>query len=404
MSHQPLAFTLVKTVVTAQDEGRSLHPTIHTAWDLLRELIGDSISRLEQTVAWGPDHQEELRQMIDAVRDCFEADPTLETEIQTLIDESERITNLTEFPSAAPSVDAHDQAPQAPADSRSHNVIASDSTEVRRAAIPMIVLDEELDAELSETDVGSEAPPPAVEHVHLTERPYVSAEPVMFIDRSTVAADTVAQAATSNKLPFRVEPEQLPRSSAKANVTWLYVLLGLLALALLAGAGYLLFERSKEVTAVESSPDANTILPPATLAVATAPRVAELRDAGDLAGARQAQADYIDALQNSNAPAELRSEAFAELAALASLAESPLDAVTTQLRSLELAREASGDDSAAAATAHLKLAEYYLNNGETQMADSHFRQGRRTLTQPGATPNAEQQSQLDKLQTILAGQ
>ena len=456
MSQQPIAFTLVKTVVTAKDEGRALDPAIHTAWDMLREELGTPVQHLTHSVTWDPGHQEELRQMIDAVRDCFEADPALETEIKTLIDERERIGRLaavaypkpddlpeespeessepplSEEPSELvdtgspeerePAEDAGqmESRPDLPADYFAESVPASsvaasptatpelDPILASLTSIPMIVLDEDLSAEFDASE--ADEPPPlanAAPSPHRTSPATTITTAAadrgarMFATRDSNGAIPPDAMPVVHKIPYQAIPEPVRRPATNRDLTWLYWLLGGLALLLFATAVYLTFRTPTDATSESTAvPGAET---PVSLAVATAPRVAELRESGDLIGARAHQDAYVKALADSNAPAELRAEALAQLASLAALTDAHLHAVTAQLQSLELTKEVAGVDSPAAADAHLKLASYYLDNGEPQMADAHFKQGRRLLTADGSQPSPEQASQIAQLSDRLTG-
>ncbi len=102
MSQQPLAFTLVKTVITARDEGRELAPAYQTAWDLLREEMSVDMRQLSEAVHWGPEYQSDLRSVIDSVRVCLTVDPALETEISTFVAEHEVIAQQAPLPETSP--------------------------------------------------------------------------------------------------------------------------------------------------------------------------------------------------------------------------------------------------------------------------------------------------------------
>ncbi len=454
MSQQPLAFTLVKTVVTAQDEGRALDPAIHTAWDLLREELGARVVAVERQVSWGPDHQEQLRQMIDALRDYFEKDPALEGEISTLLDERKRINALAAvaYPEAPEADGAETQVDEEEPDAVEPDAVEPDAVEpdavepaampevepdlpavddrgdevpedtarapgptelpadlAALAAIPMIILDEDMTAELEADERTAGAAPEVPAHDHDHDQDHDEALPIvmptlthrdpaaMFVPR-----DGTEPMPTVEKLPYTAIPAEVVPPRRGTSLAWLYWLLAAIAVALFAVALYFML-REPQTDLVTDVPPVEADVPE-TLAVPTAPRVADLRESGDVSGARRAQADYVSALGASNAPPALRAEALAELAQLAILADAPLDAVTTQLQSLELTKEVAGDDSPAAGASHLVLADYYLANGERQMADAHFKQGRRLLTMGGATPTPEQQAQLDKLLTQLSAQ
>ena len=89
MQQQPLAFTLVKTVVSARDEGKVLSPALATAWDLLRTELSPAHRVIASEVSWSPNHQEDLRFVIEGVRKQFEKDPELEGEFLAFLAEVE---------------------------------------------------------------------------------------------------------------------------------------------------------------------------------------------------------------------------------------------------------------------------------------------------------------------------
>jgi len=89
MQQQPLAFTLVKTVVSARDEGKALSPALATAWDLLYTELSPAHRVIASEVNWSPNHQEDLRFVIEGVRKQFEKDPDLESEFLAFLAEVE---------------------------------------------------------------------------------------------------------------------------------------------------------------------------------------------------------------------------------------------------------------------------------------------------------------------------
>lgn len=405
MSQQPVAFTFVKTVVTAREEGRTLDDNLATAWAMLTEELDPGLATTARTVAWGPNHQEELRRLIDGIRGLFDREAELQEGIATLLNEGSRLHEIVAS-EAERATDNNGTVPEQGLESESaveadprpepeaeqvHSLEPAREPEESEPApeitvaapdenlgevaeenlgydIPMIVLDPDMEAAIEPATAAHEAAVPAALPPHATRIPESTPEPVEFQQRNATMPAGVA-AETSSKLPL--------------------LLAGLGALLLLLGVLYLFWSRStsqSNVLTETTSPSATTTTEAASSSVAsaTAPSVASLLTNGDLAGAKVAQRDYIVALEGSNAPPALRAEAFAILADLSIRTSQPIDAVAEQRRSLELTEEAHGENSVPAADAHLRLANNYVQTDERHMAEAHFRRGRKLLRDSSA--------------------
>ena len=100
MQHQPLAFTLVKTVVTARDEARELSPPLATAWRMMAAELSPAHRVMSEEVNWNPAQQADLRFVIDGVRQQFDADPRLAEEVLAFLSEVETYADEEEVRSA----------------------------------------------------------------------------------------------------------------------------------------------------------------------------------------------------------------------------------------------------------------------------------------------------------------
>ena len=87
--YQNLAFTLVKTVVQARDEGRSISTELEAAWEMLVEELQPAERMLASEVRWQADQQTDLRLVIEGFRRLFEGEPALGEEVETFLAESE---------------------------------------------------------------------------------------------------------------------------------------------------------------------------------------------------------------------------------------------------------------------------------------------------------------------------
>ena len=96
--YQNLAFTLVKTVVQARDEGRSISTELEAAWEMLVEELQPAERMLASEVRWQADQQTDLRLVIEGFRRLFEGEPALGEEVKTFLAESELFREREEVP------------------------------------------------------------------------------------------------------------------------------------------------------------------------------------------------------------------------------------------------------------------------------------------------------------------
>ena len=368
---QPLAFTIVKTVVTARDEDRALPPSVALAWDLLREELSASARAAEASVSWGPEERGRLKVLIQGVGDCMVNDPALEREFATLLDESERVE--APLPGGG-----SDDASEAEASVASEPGPPPRTSPPARQAIPMIALPPELEAELAPSGFPAVDEAPAVGEAPAAGRsPAMTAE---IAEQMPVYAPLDREGDPAPIIPSNLNPTALGPKATSAPL----IAIGVVALLLLlAGVAYLWSDSGPD--AVETEPPPAGEAPAAALPgdpdppVATAPTAANHRDDGDYAAAHEAQRAYAASLENEGAPPAVRARAQATLAELSLAAADPKSAVVEQREAIALAKAAHGAESAIAADEHLAMASYYLQTGETVMADGHYRQGRQLL-------------------------
>ena len=217
MPPQPLAFTLVKTVVTARDQGRALAPAFATTWAMLHDELQPEQRVLSEHVHWGPEHQEELRRVIEGVRACLGVDPALEAEIATFVSQHEAlreevvdaVTDATTHEHSAGSADPPEDPTATPG-------AASDLHRSAEAEGVLFTHEEHATADASlESDAGLDADPTPLEidadsdsHVP-TEAPHERGE-------TSGSDDCQAAAESLDATSAAVEPTSSSASSASA--------------------------------------------------------------------------------------------------------------------------------------------------------------------------------------------
>ena len=268
MSQQPLAFTLVKTVVTARDEGERLAPAYRTAWSMVSAELDEPTRQLLDDLHWGPQHQLELRRVIDGVRRALSDDPALESEFSTFLAEHQSLVESLPEPSGELMLDSHAESTtsrpdlhdtvraegihfvhqdQQQAEELAHppdvsvepagadvpptttaaveaevgagqtvdsttddSTLDSPTPQLPQRPIPMIVLEPELWAELDEEE-ADEADLPAASAPEYAAPPAVVAEAPLAAVEPSLEARLVEQARVSKDMPrAEVPPPAIP--------------------------------------------------------------------------------------------------------------------------------------------------------------------------------------------------
>ena len=358
MQQQPLAFTLVKTVVLARDEGRTLGPALATAWAMLFEELSAAHRMLFAELRWAPEHQDDLKLVIDGVRAYFQRDPDLEQEILAFLAE----------------VEAYDEGEPE-----------------HLGALPVVLAGGALPS-------LSVEPAPAtrtVEPEHSPEpQPEAQPEPQA---RPASAPEPQPEPAPT---PTATLNEVLPAPPAPATRYWPYALGAAVLLLFLGAIAYFVTR-----PVVPSAPQEPVYPNTDTLASAPGEYVADehlatsllvasvsdrhvdsLRAAGNYSQAYAQQLVRVDALDTDGASPRERALALAELATLASANRRPLAALEAQRASLLLLYEASATELLRG-RAHLRMAHFYLLNDEPIMATAHQRQARQCFGQSSEPPS-----------------
>ena len=371
MDHKRIAFDLLKTVVSAQDEGRDLPARIDTTWALLRSELPPAHRVISDEVSWRRDQQSDLKFVIDALAARFEAEPALAREVGALL-ELERAA-------------ASDPDPD-PGRGESGKRMAGDRVGEadRLEAVPPEVPTQP-SAAGDVPAVASAVPPPA--------------------DAMGVVGASAHPPATSSPAPpeLRLGQEIAPRPTAprpkpaaispKARTRLVAAVLTV-AGALLVAAIYVRWAAGPASVIAASSSVVN--LPADQRARQTTPvrerlpvRRAAPRSVGDEArAAREAQLLEVERLEAAAAPAEQRSEAYATLASLSADRGLYREAVEAQRVGLELAYDADADDRLRLSRNHLALARYYDHTGQSVIARAHLRQARHLAGGLGGSPQA----------------
>lgn len=185
--------------------------------------------------------------------------------------------------------------------------------------------------------------------------------------------------------------------SPRARRTLVTAVLGAAAL-LCVVAAYATFSRAGRGTPLTLAPGPPSVgIAPAervaSTPVAAAPtlrRAAPLRAAGEYEAARDAQRQQVAALDAAEAPADVRSRAYVELATLSAADGRYREAVEAQREGLELAYASTASDTLALGRTHLALGRYYQLTGQNVIARAHLRQARHYARRSEELPDARQ--------------
>jgi len=404
MQQQPLAFTLVKTVVSARDEGKVLSPALATAWDLLRTELSPAHRVIASEVSWAPKHQEDLRFVIEGVRKQFEKDPELEGEFLAFLAEVEPFGEGDDTDTAIlPIVVGGSTASTLPPTATDANIVFEDlpteNTELSSSdELP------ELDPQTPENFIEEIASAHEVEkaptEIHNSDPQVSLTDQLPTISKVEASPITKAFQGNRSSSPanhppvYEVETERSP-----------YLKYGIIALSALVVATVAFsvwsFAGSDETNEIptpvveESIIPVDTIVeqlpikPPAEIKKEptvkySAPglarlseKVDQLRQNGDYPGALTQQLNLAARLVAEDSPPLETAQAYSELAILYASQENILQAIVEQRKSLGFARLAFAKTDPALGRSHLKLASFYSDNGELHMARAHLQQARK---------------------------
>lgn len=332
MDHKRLAFTLLKTVVTARDGGREVPPTVATAWALLRAELRPAHRVISDEVGWRRDQQSDLKFVIDALTECFADDPVLAAEVRKLLESSRVHPGAVDAPTrreervAVPAPPTSPPPPGAPASGPPPSRPANDAGALDTSRPPPA------DAPRS--------PPPATKAAAISPPARARLVGVALATAAVLSVGAVYRLALRPGTP---PPVAYARPAAPAKAPSL-------------------------VNAPTPSPAPRLPSPPRT--------ASDLRAAGEYATAREAQRVEVARLDAAGAPAGVRSAAYVELATLSAANGRYRDAVEAQREGLELAYQARPDDTVALGRTHLSLGRYYHQTGQLMIARAHLRQAR----------------------------
>ena len=413
MQQQPLAFTLVKTVVSARDEGKVLSPALATAWDLLRTELSPAHRVIASEVSWSPNHQEDLKFVIEGVRKQFEKDPDLENEFLAFLAEVEPFGKAehkaTIFPILG-GVTAGSNIPAAVGELSF--VVEPDELSVDQEA--MIEEDfqvDELVEQLNENPVFKQEP------IEL-DIPDTTSESLNFEDLEApeVHIDTpLEQAAENVEVVEKVAVQNLaenpredfssvpsktsPYKSSSSMLKYWPAVAGTLLIALVTFGALIYSDPNTSTPTLEEvgpelipseviTEDLGLVIAETEPSVYSTPSIARLshtvdslRKSGDYKGALTKQRELAQRLENEGSPSEEKSQAYSELAILFAAQNNLLQAVVEQRKSLTFARQAYAKTDPALGRSHLKLASFYTDNGELHMARAHLQQARKIFGQ-----------------------
>ena len=416
MQQQPLAFTLVKTVVSARDEGKVLSPALATAWDLLRTELSPAHRVIASEVSWAPSHQEDLKFVIEGVRRQFEKDPDLEEEFLAFLAEVEPYgkgdNDATIFPILG-------------------GITAGSDIPPTIGEIAFDIETNELDVEQTPSPADSRQPDELLEPEVLDTPPVVEQQPVELdtaeaiteslqfediepsleeIDAPLEEVSDATEALESEPPPSLTERPNLEAVNLSDNPTtlesstallryWPFAA-GILLVALLAFGAWIVTDststksiaervNSEQITSdtIVEQTEENNITTESSLEY-SAPNTAKLslavdslRKSGDYTTALATQRELAQILEEQHSPNEETAQAFSELAILYAAQDDALQAVVEQRKSLSFARQAFAKTDPALGRSHLKLASFYTDSGELHMARAHLQQARKIFGQ-----------------------
>lgn len=427
MQQQPLAFTLVKTVVSARDEGKVLSPALATAWDLLRAELSPAHRVIAAEVKWSPAHQEDLRFVIEGIRKQFEKDPDLEGEFLAFLaevepfGESEKkssilpmvigITSGSSIPSPKGTVefafenqDSSVHATQGLEVEQPPSDLSQDAEFVKETPAQSTLETDEISVETNAEPLFSEASP--IED-GLTPSPTEAAS------EGSPATELVAEVEKSvENLSLRQaqgglskpEDSQPIINAASASVLKYWPFVAAVFLIAAIGLGTWFFSDSPEIQptvqpATEISLTTDTIaenvieeiLPEKPALEYSARNIARMSEkidslllVGDYVSALTQQQVLTNRLETDDSPPQEIAQAYSELAILYATQQNILQAIVEQRKSLEFARKAFATTPQKEAKktdpslgrSHLKLASFYTEIGELHMARAHLQQAR----------------------------
>ena len=375
MDHKQLAFTLLKTVVSARDAGREPPPPVGTTWSLIRGELTPAERALSDEVVWSRDRQVELRALIGSLSARFDADPELAGETEGL---------LRNLPGAEPDV--------------------TSPTQEKRTTLPPLGVVVQAAATTAPTD-----------------QPTTPQFPEVSTSGKTQQSDVLASARTRPTPPLPPSPPGLapPQPAALAPRSRTLLVGSVLAVALSLASAAVVVTLRRGDAPVGREPSAQTEVAstptrpprgqrgslPLPGAEATAQTSEELRRAGAYREAWVAQRERVEQLDDADAPPAERSAAYVELATLSAANGSYLDAVEAQREGLELAYEAGAarGDVLALSRHHLALGRYYHLTGQTTIARAHLRQARHYAGQAQDIAQADDLTQdVDELAAALS--
>jgi hypothetical protein len=433
MQQQPLAFTLVKTIVSARDEGRVLSPALATAWDLLRTELSPAHRVIASEVSWAPTHQEDLKFVIEGVRRQFEKDPELENEFLAFLAEVEPYRNRDNEATIFPILGVTAGGSEIP---QTIGEIAIDiESKELNADVEINPAEDHQPDELLKADEVNEVPhiehePIELETAHTPSESFQFADldspleesdtPDIRVEEQTLAEDTVADESTvESKIQDVVVEPPVSTSMHKSSGSMLsYWPVGAIALLIaLVTFGVWMFSGQNPPPSIPDQLDPvfipSSVLPEDPVAVITesepTPEYAEpniarlsktvdsLRQSGDYAGALKKQQELAQLLDKERASDKEKAQAFSELAILYAGQNNVLQAVVEQRKSLNFARQAFAKTDPALGRSHLKLASFYTDSGELHMARAHLQQARKIFGQAQELVKATDLEQSEKV-------
>ncbi len=435
MQQQPLAFTLVKTVVSARDEGKVLSPALATAWDLLRTELSPAHRVIASEVSWSPTHQEDLKFVIEGVRKQFEKDAELENEFLAFLAEVEPFGKEEKEANILPILGGVATASDiSPMIGEISFEVEAQEISINQSSIlePNQSKDEVLEHEISsETPLGEqiESEGEVLEHENLSEtsnqeqiEPETSEPTVESLDneriehtanlendpndQATEQLETTTQhfseSLSGNLAQKKIAlPTTTSTPSSALSLASYWPLAAGVLLVALTTFGLWTFSSPNETTALPEVIDSqiilkdsisdqsseveavvNSVVEYSTLSTARLSQTVDsLRQRGDYQAALSKQIELAQLLEEEGSPDEETVQAYSELAILYATQNNFLQAVVEQRKSLAFARQAFAKTDPALGRSHLKLASFYSDTGELHMARAHLQQARKIFGQ-----------------------
>ncbi|MFK8056753.1 MAG: tetratricopeptide repeat protein [Saprospiraceae bacterium] len=401
MQQQPLAFTLVKTVVSARDDGKALSAALATAWDLLSTELSPAHRVIASEVKWAPNHQEDLRFIIEGIRKQFDKDPDLEGEFLAFLAEVEPFGEDEERATILPFVvGSIGNASVSP----THGDVTFEFDKLDVNPAPGSTVDPETsveDALPEEPHVEPTVESPTIEDSieslpEVEELPQVETASAKLLPESPITpASIVTPEASGSLLKYWPIAAGALLVAIISFGVWAYS--GSTEEAAPAVIDPIETTIPKDTTAFNSPDDAaqngiefapgniqelivdedEVALEYSSPSIALLSRAVDsLRLAGDYAAALTQQQKLTDRIVKNGSTPEETAQAFSELAILYSSQENVLQAIVEQRKGLTFAREAYAKTDPILGRSHLKLAIFYAENEELHMARAHLQQAR----------------------------